>query len=379
MVDRLAVAEPPILESLLPEELAARAEIPLEGARRLFSRLHRRGALPAVAPATIRRRSLERARAAGESRDVTVVSEQRSALDPFVKYAFTGADDRAFETVRIPLEKPGRFSVCVSSQVGCAMGCTFCATGTMGLVRNLEVWEIVAQVRAVSLGLPPGSRCHGVVFQGMGEPLSNTARVLQAIRVLSEPSGLAIDQRNITVCTSGLIPGIVTLAESLPNVRLGVSIGDARPERRREVMPIDATYPLSEVLAAVGRHARASGYAPMWAYTLLAGKNDDEQAAQALAARALAFASEFGVRPRLSLIPYNRVESAEGVPLPFERSEDEVVSRFRETLLAAGLGSIVRYSGGGDIGAACGQLVRLGARGKQARPHESVPSVVDKG
>jgi 23S rRNA (adenine2503-C2)-methyltransferase len=262
------------------------------------------------------------------------------------------------------------------------MGCTFCATGTMGLVRNLEVWEIVAQVRAVSLGLPPGSRCHGVVFQGMGEPLSNTPRVLQAIRILSEPSGLAIDQRNITVCTSGLIPGIVTLAESLPNVRLGLSIGDARPERRREVMPIDVTYPLSDVLEAVGRHARASGYAPMWAYTLLAGKNDDQDAARALAARALAFASTHGVRPRISLIPYNRVEDAAGATLPFERSGDDVLQRFRDTLLAEGLGSIVRYSGGGDIGAACGQLVRLGTRGRLAKPSvrsNSVPQVADKG
>ena len=352
-----------VLSSLLPSELAAAADIPIECARRIFSRIQR-GALPDRCPATIRRASLDRVRGLGITRSLDVASESRSKVDPFVKYAFSGEDARAFETVRIPLEKAGRFSVCVSSQIGCAIACAFCATGTMGLMRNLEVWEIVGQIQAVSqrLGLPgePEGRVHGVVFQGMGEPMANVARVMAAIRIVSEPAGLAIDQRNITVCTSGLIPGIEALARDIPNVRLGVSIGDARAERRARIMPIDKTYPLTEVLAAVGAHVVSSGYAPMWAYTLLAGVNDDDDAAAALASRALEFAARFGKRPRISLIPFNEFEAEDGSP--FRRSSLSTLDAFKASLRSRGVGSIVRYSGGSDIGAACGQLVRLGQR-----------------
>jgi len=359
-----------VLSGLLPEELAEAADIPLSCARRLFSRIQKGSVLPEISPSTIRRVSLDRVKALGVQRELRLVEQAASALDPFIKYAFAGPDDKPFETVRIPLEKAGRYSVCVSSQVGCAIACRFCATGTMGLTRNLEVWEIVAQVQAVSQGLTaPQARVHGVVFQGMGEPLANAARVIAAIRILSEPAGLAIDQRNITVCTSGLIPGIRAVAEALPNVRLGVSIGDAREGKRQAIMPIDETYRLTDVLRAVGEHARGSGYAPMWAYTLLAGVNDSPEAATALAERAAAFVQEFGIRPRISLIPYNPVAGNDGRQLPFERSGASVLELFREQLLAKGFGSIVRYSGGGDIGAACGQLVQLSEkRGTRLAP-----------
>lgn len=354
-----------VLSSLLPSELAAAADIPIECARRLFSRIQRDGFLPDRAPATIRRTSLDRVKELGVTRALDLVSEARSKVDPFVKYAFAGRDGQAFETVRIPLEKAGRFSVCVSSQVGCAIACKFCATGTMGLSRNLDVWEIVGQVQAVSHRLgsangEPDGRVHGVVFQGMGEPMSNVARVMSTIRILSEPAGLAIDQRNITVCTSGLIPGIEALASGIPNVRLGISIGDARADRRASIMPIDERYPLSDVLAAVGAHVKSSGYAPMWAYTLLAGVNDDDDAAAALASRALDFAARFGKRPRISLIPFNEFEAGAGSP--FTRSADATLDAFRSSLLSRGVGSIVRYSGGGDIAAACGQLIQLKER-----------------
>ncbi|MGK3993723.1 radical SAM protein [Sorangium sp. So ce1024] len=402
------------LQAVLPAELAAACGIDLTDARRIVSLAHRLGELPARAPATVRRAALDAARAVGEIRTLELTERRASAEDPFVKYAFRLDDGAIVESVRIPLERPGRYSACVSSQVGCALACAFCATGRMGLTRNLEAWEIVEQVRLIRRDLAAsaeragvGARIHGVLFQGMGEPLANADRVIQAIRVLSEPSAQAIDMRNITVCTAGLPSGIRRLAAEVPGVRLGLSLGSVRPGRRRLLMPIDGAHPLEEVLAAVGEHARATGHAPMWAYTLLADQNDSDEDAASLASLARSFAAQHGVSPRLSLIPYNSIGPADA-PLPSpgaaaprgaaeQRSAAEPqgaaaprgaaeqrsaadprgaaadpfvrssrLAAFRAVLAAAGVGSIVRYSGGGDVGAACGQLARSQAEARRS-------------
>jgi len=381
---------PLALQAILPDELARVCNIDVSDARRIVSLVHRRGALPDRSPATIRRAALEAARSAGHVPGLELVDRRASAVDPFVKFAFRLPDGAVIETVRIPLEQPGRFSVCVSSQVGCALACAFCATGRMGLGRNLEVWEIVEQVRRVradleenppllpgGLGAQPGTpgeapkrstgvkaRVHGVLFQGMGEPLANAERVIAAVRVMSEPSALAIDMRNITVCTSGLPAGIRMLLREVPAVRLGLSIGSARAGERRAIMPIDSAHPLEGVLAAAGEHAQATRMAPMFAYTLLAGVNDADEDAAALADTARAFAEAHGVRPRLSLIPYNSI-AKDGEADPFRPSGR--LAAFREALQARGVGSIVRYSGGGDVGAACGQLARQPVRSARRR------------
>jgi 23S rRNA (adenine2503-C2)-methyltransferase len=289
----------------------------------------------------------------GHVPSLATVAERRSALDPFVKVALRTHDGHVVEAVRIPLEQEGRFSVCVSSQVGCALACTFCATGRMGLTRNLETWEIVEQVRALRATLPAGSRIHGVVFQGMGEPMANLDRVLAAIDVLSEPCAQGIDARAITVCTSGNPAGIRRLAREAPRVRLGVSIASLAPAVRRSLMPVDRAHPLDEVLEAAADHARATGLSPMWAVTLLAGVNDDVAQARALAARARAFAADTGVRPRLSIIAYNPIGPGD----PFARADHAATAAFRAVLADHGLASHRRYSGGADIAAACGQLV----------------------
>jgi 23S rRNA (adenine2503-C2)-methyltransferase len=239
----------------------------------------------------------------------------------------------------------------VSSQAGCALACAFCATGRLGLKRNLEVWEIVEQVRIVRATLGPGERVHGVVFQGMGEPLANVERVIAAIRVMNDPSALAIDSRAITVCTSGLPTGIRTLAREAPKVRLGLSIGSARREVRRRLMPIDAAHGLDDVIAAVEEHARITGLAPMWAVTPLAGENDTEEDAEALAALLRSFEARTGVRPRLSVVPYNAID-VDGRD-PFARGD---VGAFVDRLVARGVRPHLRYSGGSDVAAACGQL-----------------------
>lgn len=371
---------PVALQAVSPGVLAERAGIELTDARRIVSLVHRRGALPDRAPATIRRAALDAARAIGHVPGIERVERRASGVDPFVKFAFRLRDGAVVETVRIPLEKAGRFSVCVSSQVGCALACAFCATGTMGLRRNLEVWEIVEQVRRVREDLaelpPPGAgkpRIHGVLFQGMGEPMSNLDRVIEAIRVLGDPSAQAIDVRNITVCTAGIPGGIRRLAREVPAARLGVSLGSARPGARRSLMPIDGAHPLAEVLAAAGEHAKITGHAPMLAYTLLAGRNDADEDAAHLADALLGFARDHGVRPRLSLIPFNDFAGS-----PFARSPR--LDAFRAALAERGVFAIVRYSGGGDVGAACGQLVTApagdgvspaGGGGRRASPRAS--------
>jgi 23S rRNA (adenine2503-C2)-methyltransferase len=326
----------------------------LAEARRVVSAVHRD--LPLDRPLKgVRRSALESLRREGFVPGLRALEVAASRVDPFVKLVLASADDSVFETVRIPLEKAGRFTVCVSSQVGCALGCLFCATGRMGLKRNLETWEIVEQVRIVKKTLDPerGERIRGVVFQGMGEPLANLDRVLEAIFVLTDPSALAIDTRAITVCTSGLPAGIERLAREAPRVRLGLSIGSARTEVRRHLMPIEKSHSLSEVMDACVLHARTTGLAPLWAVTPLAGKNDTLDDAHHLAGLAKAFVSRTGLRPRLSLIPYNPIaETAD----PFQRSREDAEAVFREALREAGFGTHKRYSGGADVQAGCGQL-----------------------
>lgn len=355
------------LQGMTPIELARAFDVPLEDARRIVAQVHRDEDV-STPSSIIRRVSREKVAARGSVPTLEVTAERRSRLDPFVKYALRTHDGHVIETVRIPLEHPGRFSVCVSSQVGCALACTFCATGRMGLSRNLESWEIVEQVRVVRRGIardarerraddgpnaPPSSRVHGVVFQGMGEPLSNLDRVLAAIAVMQDPSALAIDARAITVCTSGLPTGIRRLSLEAPKVRLGWSIASARRDVRRRLMPIDRAHDLTDVFEAVVAHTKETGLAPMWAVTLLAGVNDTREDAEALADLVLSFRDRTGASPRLSIIPYNRIDDASD---PFERTTTDAEQTFRDVLAARSVFTHKRYSGGSDVAAACGQL-----------------------
>ncbi len=350
------------LQAVTPDELVFACGISAPEARKVVSAVHRgrwvSGDAEEVRPRPIpgvRRASMDAVHACGRLESLETCATERSGLDPFVKLALATLDGHRIETVRIPLERAGRFSVCVSSQVGCALGCVFCATGRLGLGRNLASWEIVEQVRAVRQTLRAGERVHGIVFQGMGEPLANLDGVLRAVRVMSDPCALAIDARAITVCTSGLPQGILRLAREAPRVRVAISVGSARPQVRRALMPIEERYPFGQVLLAVEEHARITGLAPLWALTLLAGVNDTVEDADALVEVALRFAARTGIRPRVSVIPYNSID----VPGrdPFHRGD---VERFRAALSARGLPAHLRYSGGSDVNAACGQLGRVG-------------------
>lgn len=363
------------LQAVTPARLAeAVPGVTLAEARKLVAQVHR--GEPVGPSSAIRRVAAQAVQAAGQVPSLTVVAETASQLDPFVKYAVESAGAR-FEAVRIPLEHPGRFTVCVSSQVGCALACAFCATGRLGLRRNLATWEIVEQVRIVRARLPAG-RVHGVVFQGMGEPLANLDAVLEAIAVMTEPCALGIDARAITVCTAGLPSGIRRLAREAPKVRLGLSLSSAIAAHRQRVMPIADRHELDDVIAACVEHARLTGHAPMWAVTLLEGINDSDADARALADRAVAFAAATGRRPRISVLDYNDIGAVPASPAgapregagapggPFRRSPR--MRAFRDVLAAAGLPSHRRYSGGSDVGAACGQLANTAPRLPPARP-----------
>ncbi len=349
------------LQAFTAEELVQAVEgMRIGEARRLVSAVTRGSRLEAPVE-QVRRATLEAVRAAFHVPTLRVKAVEASEVDAFAKLALLTEDERVIEAVRIPLEDPTRASACVSSQVGCALACAFCATGRMGFFRNLETWEIVEQVRLLRAtdGLGAPRRIHGVVFQGMGEPLLNLDRVIAAIRVMSEPSGLAIDQRAMTVCTSGIPEGVRRLAEDLPRVRVGLSIGNARPEKRTSLMPIERVHPIAQTLEALAFHAKKTGLKPLVAYTPLEGVNDGRADAEALADLLGRFAQLAGTTARLSVIPYNRENDRD----PFHRQEPESRLRFLADLRALGLHPHERYSGSGDIAAACGQLAARGENG----------------
>jgi 23S rRNA (adenine2503-C2)-methyltransferase len=341
------------LLSILPDELVSRIpELTLPEARRLLSIVHRRGDLPTVTPSGVRRAPFLSVRDCFHVDRLLLVQRCPSRLDPFVKYAFRAPDRAIIEAVRIPLERPHRFVACVSSQVGCALGCAFCATGRLGFARSLHAWEIVDQVRLVRDELPEAGRIHGVVFQGMGEPLANVDAVIRSIRVMTDPSMLAIDGRAITVCTAGVRSAIPRLLSALPAVRLGISIGSAIAEKRAALMPIEKRSPLRQVLDLAADHARETRIAPMLAYTLLAGVNDGPDDLEAMKALVAAFVARAQMAPRISLIAYNSIGPAD----VFAASPPDRSDWFRRALGSTGVPVVRRYSGGADVGAACGQL-----------------------
>ena len=345
------------LQGFTPESLRAHLgddALSLEEARKVIAHVVQRGGSLDTLQG-VRKVLRERLRAELPVGRLEVVSRAASQEDPFVKFLLRSEDGAEFETVRIPLERPGRFSVCVSSQVGCAMGCAFCATARMGLTRNLATWEIVAQIQTVAQELrrTGEGRVHGVVFQGMGEPMHNLDAVLPALDILSHPCGLAVDGRNVTVCTVGIVPGIDRLCAHNTRARLGISVSSAQASLRRSLVPTQGRYPIEEVIDAARRYHARTGYMVMLAYALLGGVNTTDEEADSL--RKLL--DRMGVPVRLSLIDWNPVPG-----IDFRPPTEEERSRFHDRLARLGVPVVRRYSGGKDIGAACGQLATASRR-----------------
>jgi 23S rRNA (adenine2503-C2)-methyltransferase len=269
-----------------------------------------------------------------------------SPRDGFRKLRFRTADGLAVETVLIPLHKPGAASVCLSSQVGCSMGCTFCATARMPRRRNLETWEIIDQfIQARTLAKRLGRRVTGAVFMGMGEPFLNYDRVLTAADLMRCPSGGAVAARAITISTVGLVPEIDRYTREGHAFRLSISLGAATDAKRARLVPAAARTPVAEVMAAARRHALDRGCRVMLAYVCIAGENVGEDDARALGAL-------IGDTPvRLDLID---VTDPTGRYTPPGAEE---LRAFRDDLTRyVGQPVVRRYSGGKDILAACGTL-----------------------
>ncbi|GAC1472588.1 MAG: 23S rRNA (adenine(2503)-C(2))-methyltransferase RlmN [Isosphaeraceae bacterium] len=279
---------------------------------------------------------------------LTLDRMQTSSLDGFQKLRFLTSDALTVETVLIPLKRPGAVSVCLSSQVGCAMACTFCATARMPVRRTLAPWEIVDQwVQARDLARTQNRRVTGVVFMGMGEPFLEHVkpRVLIAASLFSSPSGGQIAARAITISTVGIVPQIDQFTAERHKYRLSISLGAATDEKRAQFVPVASRWTLAEVMAAARRHALDRRDRVMLSYVCISGINLGVDDARALGAL-------IGDTPvRLDLIDVTDPTGRFLPPTP------EELRTFRDALTRyVGQPVVRRYSGGADIQAACGTL-----------------------
>ena len=252
---------------------------------------------------------------------------------------------RGFAGSSRPLHRE-RHTLCISSQAGCAVGCPFCATGELGLGRDLETAEIVDQVRhAASRLAATGRNLTNVVFMGMGEPLLNLDRVLEAVAILSDPRQFGLGARHVVVSTSGVVPGIRRLTALGPQFTLAVSLHAARDPLRDVLVPLNRRWPVAEVVAASRDHALATGRRVSYEYLMISGVNDTDVDADALATLLR------GDLAHVNLIPMNPVAHT-----PWTASPPERVAQFAARIRRSGVGVTVRANRGQDAGAACGQL-----------------------
>ena len=254
------------------------------------------------------------------------------------KYLFRLSDGAAVESVLIPDE--GRNTLCISSQVGCAMGCAFCLTGSFGLSRNLTTSEIVNQVCAVKREQP----VRNIVFMGMGEPLANLAAVVPAVKILTDPDGFQFSTRKVTVSTSGLVPEMAELGRGV-TVNLALSLNATTDEVRSQIMPVNRRYPLKELLEACRAFPLPSRRWITIEYVLIRDLNDTPEDAKRLV-RLIS-----NIPSKVNLIPFNEHDGC-----GFRSPTQESIDRFHKYLLDKNVTVITRSSRGSDISAACGQL-----------------------
>ena len=371
--------EPLNLRNLDRDQLAsavARFGVGADVASRIFARIQRDGAV-GFPPESVRGLSNAAAaalEAACEWPDLEVLDRRRSE-DGFLKYLFKLPDGREIETVRIPLPDPeaaralkqrrragqaaslealptAKYTVCLSSQVGCALACDFCATGRLGGIRSLKTWEILAQLRIVAREADHPVR--GAVFMGMGEPLLNYDNVIRAARIMSDPAGPAIGAKAISISTAGVLPAIRRFTAEGHRYRLILSLGAPTPDERRRLMPIEDRWPLAEVMAAMRDHAAERGQRVTLAYVVLGGVNATPEHARALGALI------GDLRVKLNLIDVSDDSGR------YRRATPEELGAFRDALDALGVPVVRRYSGGSDIGAACGTLAATRRGGQLA-------------
>ncbi|MGE5544646.1 MAG: 23S rRNA (adenine(2503)-C(2))-methyltransferase RlmN [Bacillota bacterium] len=304
---------------------------------------------------------------------VPKVVKARISQDGTRKFLLELSDKKRIETVAIPQFRADgkKYTICVSSQVGCPVGCKFCATGQSGFERDLTAGEITGQVVVVEREIKqrekpaPGNRSvTNVVFMGMGEPLLNLEAVLKAIRIINDEQGIGIGQRHITISTAGFIPGIRLLAESGLQVTLAISLHATTNEIRDGIIPMNRRYPLEALLESVSYYIGITGRRVTFEYVLLDGVNSSVQDAIRLSRM---------VKPLLAnvnLIPYNRTDCVN-----YRRPDQATINSFLSCLTREGVNVTLREEMGGDIEAACGQLK---SRTTATRPKQEIGSANSK-
>jgi len=317
---------------------------PAHWADEVFSLLYRERVLDLESCEDVPQGLRGKIRSGWSARALETVATQRSE-DGTRKLVLSCADGELIEAVLIP--EPQRTTLCVSTQVGCALACSFCATGYLGFKRNLSAGEIVDQVLRAREALVPGEALTNVVFMGMGEPLLNLPAVSEAIRIMTDRKGLALAPRRITVSTSGLVHKIGALLDTAP-INLAISLHATTDAVRDELVPLNKRFPLQVLLDALRAEPRITSKRPaLFEYTLMAGVNDSLEDA-----RRLPQLLE-GIPARLNLIPMNPHEDA-----PQRPPSEEVCDAFAAEVHAGGLRVTLRRNRGRDIDAACGQLAR---------------------
>ncbi len=378
----------------LPDEwrssLQALGERPFR-AMQVFQWIHRRGVMDAAAMTDLPTSLRDRLRESGLLPVLEVATVRRS-LDDTRKLLVKFHDGATVETVLIPAplapraggepnesddadaasadtdevegegtEAVRRVTQCISTQVGCAMGCVFCASGVAGLKRNLAPEEIVGQVLLGRSLLDEGEQLRNVVLMGMGEPLHNYDSTARALRLLSLPDGIGLSTRRVTVSTSGLVPEIDRLGQDFGGqVTLAISLHATEDDRRSALMPINRKYPIAELMAALRRYPLPKRRRITIEFTLVAGQNDDTAEAQRLSRLLRA------IPVKVNLIPMNPIEASTLGP-----PGHGAVLAFQRVLLDEGYSCFIRRRRGDDVSAACGQLALLGAAPRPRRPFSS--------
>ena len=343
----------------LAAELAAFGAEPFR-ARQLWHWIYHRGATDFAAMTSLSNAFREEL-AGHYALQRPVVSRALTSIDGTRNWLLRFADGQEVETVHIPEEERG--TLCVSSQVGCTLSCTFCHTGTQRLVRNLTASEIVAQVMVARdyLGEWPSPKSDrqvtNIVLMGMGEPLLNYDNVAEGLKIIMDPEGLSISRRKITLSTAGVVPAIRRCGAEI-GVNLAVSLHAVRDDIRDRLVPLNRKYPIAELLDACRRYPGASNARRItFEYVMLKGVNDSPAEARELV-RLLA-----GIPAKVNLIPFNPWPGA-----PYECSSDAAIAAFSDIVFAAGYSAPVRTPRGRDILAACGQLKSASVKLRKREP-----------
>ena len=321
-------------------------------ARQLYRWIYKRGVVDFETMTDLSKNLRTRLAAEFDVLTPRVIADLRSS-DGTRKFMLELADARRIEAVFIP-DTPA-MTFCISTQVGCAMGCGFCLTGKMGLVRNLTAGEIAGQVRVLAAATSLLDHPFNIVLMGMGEPLHNYDNTMRALRILHNEHGLAVSPRRVTLSTVGIVPGLQRLAHEPLMPNLAISLHATTDEQRTDLVPPNRKYPLADILDTCRRFPLKKRSRITFEYVMLDGVNDTPEDARRLA-RLLS-----GIKAKVNLIPLN---PAPGIP--YQRPPDERVDRFAQILADRHLTVSVRKSRGQDIRAACGQLIVEGGVKKSA-------------